>query len=114
MKGYADRQIAHLLRCLESEVHKKRTEMGIKRVYKLVDTCAAEFEAKTPYYYSTFELDKEIDGKRMSENESVVSDRKKKIVVLGSVLTELDGALSLTIVVCMVYLQLKNAITKLS
>ena len=72
-KGYADRQIAHLLRCLESEVYKKRTEFGIKRVYKLVDTCAAEFEAQTPYYYSTFEF----------ENESVVSD-KKKIVVLGS------------------------------
>jgi carbamoyl-phosphate synthase large subunit len=72
-KGYADRQIAHLLRCLESEVYSKREEMGIKRVYKLVDTCAAEFEAQTPYYYSTFE----------EENESVVTD-KKKIVVLGS------------------------------
>jgi carbamoyl-phosphate synthase large subunit len=54
-KGYADRQIAHLLTCLESEVYAKRTDLGIKRVYKLVDTCAAEFEAKTPYYYSTFE-----------------------------------------------------------
>jgi carbamoyl-phosphate synthase large subunit len=72
-KGYADRQIAHLLRCLESEVHNKRSEMGIKRVFKLVDTCAAEFDAKTPYYYSTFEF----------ENESIVSD-KKKVVVLGS------------------------------
>jgi carbamoyl-phosphate synthase large subunit len=72
-KGYADRQVAHLLRCLESEVHAKRMELGIKRVYKMVDTCAAEFEAKTPYYYSTFEY----------ENESIVSD-KKKIVVLGS------------------------------
>ena len=72
-KGYADRQVAHLLRCLESEVYQKRTDMGIKRVYKLVDTCAAEFEAKTPYYYSTFEY----------ENESVVSDRKK-VIVLGS------------------------------
>ena len=72
-KGYADRQIAHLLRCLESEVYQKRTEFGIKRVYKLVDTCAAEFEAKTPYYYSTFEY----------ENESIVTDRKK-VVVLGS------------------------------
>ncbi|MEK6476153.1 carbamoyl-phosphate synthase large subunit [Catalinimonas sp. 4WD22] len=72
-KGYADRQIAHLLRCLESEVHEKRIEMGIKRVYKLVDTCAAEFEANTPYYYSTFQ----------EENESIPSDRKK-IVVLGS------------------------------
>jgi carbamoyl-phosphate synthase large subunit len=72
-KGFADRQIAHLLHCLESEVYKKRNELGIKRVYKLVDTCAAEFEAQTPYYYSTFD----------SENESVSSDRKK-IVVLGS------------------------------
>lgn len=72
-KGYADRQVAHLLRCLESEVYAKRTELGIQRVYKLVDTCAAEFEAQTPYYYSTFEF----------ENESVVSDRKK-VVVLGS------------------------------
>ncbi len=72
-KGYADRQIAHLLRCWESEVYKKRTEMNINRVYKIVDTCAAEFPAETPYYYSTFE----------TENESVASDRKK-IVVLGS------------------------------
>jgi len=73
-KGYADRQIAHLLDCMESEVFDKRyQEMGIKRVYKLVDTCAAEFEAQTPYYYSTFG----------EENESIRSDRKK-VVVLGS------------------------------
>jgi carbamoyl-phosphate synthase large subunit len=84
MKGYADRQIAHLLRCLESEVYKKRTDFGINRVYKLVDTCAAEFEAKTPYYYSTFESQKQlVGGKPFSENESVSSDRKK-IIVLGS------------------------------
>jgi carbamoyl-phosphate synthase large subunit len=63
-KGYADRQIAHLLNCYESEVYNKRNELGIKRVYKLVDT---------PYYYSTFE----------DENESNVSD-KKKVVILGS------------------------------
>jgi carbamoyl-phosphate synthase large subunit len=74
IKGYADRQIAHLLRCLESEVHSRRQDEGINRVYKLVDTCAAEFPAVTPYYYSTFEE---------SENESVVTD-KKKVVVLGS------------------------------
>ncbi len=72
-KGYADRQIAHLLKCLESEVHKKRRELNINRVYKLVDTCAAEFEAKTPYFYSTFD----------TENESVASN-KKKVIVLGS------------------------------
>jgi carbamoyl-phosphate synthase large subunit len=72
-KGYADRQIAHLLRCLESQVYAKRKDLKINRVYKLVDTCAAEFEARTPYYYSTFE----------TENESVASD-KKKIIILGS------------------------------
>ncbi|HEX8040025.1 MAG TPA: carbamoyl-phosphate synthase large subunit [Chryseosolibacter sp.] len=72
-QGYADRQIAHILNCLESEVHAKRKQMGINRVYKLVDTCAAEFEAKTPYYYSTFD----------QENESKVTG-KKKVIVLGS------------------------------
>jgi carbamoyl-phosphate synthase large subunit len=72
-KGYADRQIAHLIDCKESEVHTKRREMGINRVYKMVDTCAAEFDAKTAYYYSSFD----------AENESIVS-KKKKIIVLGS------------------------------
>ena len=83
-KGFADRQVAHMLKCLESEVHAKRVELGIQRVYKLVDTCAAEFEAKTPYYYSTFEAKlKHQGGQEYSDNESKVTDRKK-IVVLGS------------------------------
>jgi carbamoyl-phosphate synthase large subunit len=83
-KGFADRQIAHMLDCLESEVYKKREELGIQRVYKLVDTCAAEFSASTPYYYSTFEEKMQLkDGAPYSENESVVSDRKK-VIVLGS------------------------------
>ncbi|MBX3101836.1 MAG: carbamoyl-phosphate synthase large subunit [Bacteroidetes bacterium] len=72
-QGFADRQIAHLTGCLESQVRARRMELGIVRTYKLVDTCAAEFEARTPYYYSTFE----------GENESIVSD-KKKVVILGS------------------------------
>ncbi len=83
-KGYGDRQIAHMLGCLESEVYQKREDLGVKRVYKLVDTCAAEFKAQTPYYYSTFEQDIETsDGTRYIDNESVVTD-KKKIIVLGS------------------------------
>ena len=83
-KGYGDRQIAHMLGCLESEVYKKREELNVNRVYKLVDTCAAEFTAKTPYYYSTFENEIETaEGIKMQANESVVSD-KKKIIVLGS------------------------------
>ncbi|MGY8989832.1 MAG: carbamoyl phosphate synthase preATP-grasp domain-containing protein, partial [Flavobacteriales bacterium] len=83
MKGYADRQIAYLVRCLESEIYNKRNDLGIKRVYKLVDTCAAEFTAKTPYYYSTFEMQQEINGKKFTDNESV-SSNKKKVIVLGS------------------------------
>ncbi|MCP4883531.1 MAG: carbamoyl-phosphate synthase large subunit [Flavobacteriales bacterium] len=82
-KGFADRQIAHMIDCWESEVHEKRKEFNINRVFKLVDTCAAEFQAQTPYYYSSFESDMIVDGKAFSENESEVSDRKK-IVVLGS------------------------------
>ena len=83
-KGFADRQVAHMLKCLESEVYDKRIEFGIKRVYKLVDTCAAEFAAKTPYYYSTFEAKVKFKGKSpLSDNESKVTKRKK-IVVLGS------------------------------
>ena len=73
-KGYSDAQLGFLLGRIDEEiVYEKRKELGIKRVYKMVDTCAAEFEAKTPYYYSTFDI----------ENESIVSD-KKKIIVLGS------------------------------
>jgi carbamoyl-phosphate synthase large subunit len=71
--GYSDGQIAWLMRLKESEVTRCRKKLGIRRTYKMVDTCAAEFEAQTPYFYSAF------DG----ENESVPSD-KKKIVVLGS------------------------------
>ena len=73
-KGFSDVQIAWLLgNVTEDEVYDRRKELGIRRVYKMVDTCAAEFQAQTPYYYSTFE----------DENESVSSD-KKKIIVLGS------------------------------
>ena len=73
--GYSDLQIAYTVKneVSEDEVFALRKKYGIKRHYKLVDTCSAEFEAKTPYYYSTF------DG----ENESSCSD-KKKIIVLGS------------------------------
>lgn len=71
--GYSDAQIAWLLRIEEEAVTKVRKAKGIVRTYKMVDTCAAEFEAKTPYFYSTFD----------EENESIPSD-KKKIIVLGS------------------------------
>jgi carbamoyl-phosphate synthase large subunit len=55
--GFGDEQIAKILNgnYTEDEVYEKRKSLGITRVYKMVDTCAAEFEAKTPYFYSTFE-----------------------------------------------------------
>ena len=82
--GFADRQIAHMLGCMESVVYKKRKSLNINRVYKLVDTCAAEFKAQTPYYYSTFEESiQNVDGTITTQNESTVS-KNKKIVVLGS------------------------------
>ncbi len=71
--GYSDAQIAWIMRINESDVTNHRKKIGLKRSYKMVDTCAAEFEAQTPYYYSTFD----------DENESVPSDNKK-IIVLGS------------------------------
>jgi len=71
--GYSDAQIAWVLRIKEEEVTRQRLKLGIRRSYKIVDTCAAEFEAKTPYYYSCFD----------QENESIPSG-KKKIIVLGS------------------------------
>jgi carbamoyl-phosphate synthase large subunit len=73
-RGFSDTQIAYVLgNVTEEDVYKRRKALNINRVYKMVDTCAAEFAAKTPYYYSTYE----------GENESIVSD-KKKIIVLGS------------------------------
>ena len=83
-KGFADRQIAHMLKCLESQVHNKRKDLNINRVYKLVDTCAAEFKALTPYYYSTFEQEiTSSDGIVYTQNESKSTSREK-VVVLGS------------------------------
>jgi len=70
--GFSDAQIAALVGTDELSIRQYRKQLGIKPVFKQVDTCAAEFEAYTPYYYSTYE----------EENESLVSDRKK-IVILG-------------------------------
>ncbi len=72
--GYSDGQIAWLMRVDEHVVTKARKALDLKRVFKMVDTCAAEFESTTPYFYSTFD----------EENESIPSDNPKKVIVLGS------------------------------
>ncbi|RQO31857.1 carbamoyl-phosphate synthase large subunit [Taibaiella sp. KBW10] len=82
--GFSDEQIADLINdCTPDEVYERRKELGVTRVFKMVDTCSAEFEAKTPYFYSTFEEKPVSSAHEHLQNESKVSD-KKKIIVLGS------------------------------
>lgn len=90
--GYSDAQIAWVMRINEHEVTRQRYKLGIRRTYKMVDTCAAEFEAKTPYFYSTF------DG----ENESIPSERKR-LLCWAQVRTASDRELNSIIAACMVY-----------
>ncbi|MCL4539421.1 MAG: carbamoyl-phosphate synthase large subunit [Bacteroidetes bacterium] len=71
--GYSDRQLAEIFSTTESKIRDVRSKLGVKPVFKTVDTCAAEFDAETPYHFSTYQ----------EEDESVRSDRKK-VVILGS------------------------------
>ena len=70
--GFSDKYLAELMETTESQVRQRQRSLGIRRVYRLVDTCAAEFEAKTPYLYSTFETECEAHP-----------TKKKKVVILG-------------------------------
>jgi len=78
--GLGDRQIAHLVGGLESQIFRLREQWGIRRVYKRVDTCAAEFEARTPYYYSTFERQGEDEGPVFASPR----EGKPRLLILGS------------------------------
>lgn len=71
--GFTDRKIAECTGQKEEEIYNLRTQWGMKPVYKMVDTCAAEFEAQTPYYYSTYEQENEF-----------IDTGKKRVIVLGS------------------------------
>ncbi|MCT7951374.1 carbamoyl-phosphate synthase large subunit [Ancylothrix sp. C2] len=71
-QGFSDRQIAYATKTKEDEVRAYRKQLGVVPVYKLVDTCAAEFEAKTPYYYSTYE-----------EETEVIPSERRKVMILG-------------------------------
>ncbi|HKH60268.1 MAG TPA: carbamoyl-phosphate synthase large subunit [Flavitalea sp.] len=87
--GFSDQQISLIMQdATDDQVYEKRKAAGIKRVFKMVDTCSAEFEAKTPYFYSTFESGNGLElgvtnSDGLNSNESKVSS-KKKIIVLGS------------------------------
>lgn len=84
-KGFSDAQIAHVLgNVTEDEVYERRKSLNIKRVYKMVDTCAAEFEAQTPYFYSTFEAAYSEMGDTLEANNESIRTDEKKVIVLGS------------------------------
>jgi len=81
--GFSDEQIVRILKEENAElIYERRKAIGLTRVFKMVDTCSAEFEAKTPYFYSTFE-NKPTGITTLISNESKISE-KKKIIVLGS------------------------------
>ena len=71
--GFSDRQIAYLTKSTENEIRAKRLAIGLEPSYRLVDTCAAEFEAYTPYYYSSYDRD----------DDEVSLSEKKKVLILG-------------------------------
>lgn len=80
--GFSDEQICRIMKDgTDDELYERRKKMGLTRVFKMVDTCAAEFEAKTPYFYSTFE--RKAEANNLLSNESIQTT-KKKVVVLGS------------------------------
>jgi len=70
-RGFSDRQLAHIWGISEEEVRRLRKSVGLRPAYKMVDTCAAEFEAKTPYFYSTYE----------EENEALRTEKRKAVIV---------------------------------
>ncbi len=81
--GFSDRQLAHIWHTSETEVRRTRLDMQIKAVFKLVDTCAAEFEAFTPYYYSTYESPVRTPEGNGVEDESRPPSDKRRIMILG-------------------------------
>ena len=81
--GYSDVQLAQIWKVSPSEVRAARKQVGVEPVYKVVDTCAAEFEAATPYYYSTYETPFTVNGEAITEDEIRLTDREKIIIIGG-------------------------------
>ena len=78
--GFSDVQLSQIMGTTEKEVRALRLKMGIRATFKLVDTCAAEFEAYTPYYYSTYEAEDEAISRQEKDGKK---EKKKKIIILG-------------------------------
>ncbi len=100
--GFSDKGISELIGCDADEVYNLRKSLGIIPVYKMVDTCAGEFEAVSPYYYSTYD----------ETTESFPSDKKKKLSLSVRVLSESVKVSNLTIAVFILFFLLKKQVSK--
>jgi carbamoyl-phosphate synthase large subunit len=113
--GFSDRQLAYLWHSFEREVRRVRKGRGVVPVYKLVDTCAAEFEAYTPYYYSTYEtpvavVDAKGSGKETSnEDETRPSTGKPRIMILGGGPNRIGQGIEFDYCCCQAAFALKDA-----
>jgi carbamoyl-phosphate synthase large subunit len=108
-QGFSDRQLAHLWHTTESEVRRARKAKGITAVYKLVDTCAAEFEAFTPYYYSTYEAPVQAAGGDITEDETRPPSGKERIMILGGGPNRIGQGIEFDYCCCQAAFALKEA-----
>jgi carbamoyl-phosphate synthase large subunit len=110
--GFSDRQLAHMWHTSEAEVRRVRIAHGITAVYKLVDTCAAEFEAFTPYYYSTYESPS-INGDsrfaNLTEDETRPPSAKPRIMILGGGPNRIGQGIEFDYCCCQAAFALKQA-----
>lgn len=121
--GFGDKQLAHLWNSTEREVRRVRIERGVEAVFKLVDTCAAEFEAYTPYFYSTYERPEsrlQIDGstssnlqtaicKLQSQDETRPNDGRQRIMILGGGPNRIGQGIEFDYCCCQAAFALKEA-----
>lgn len=109
--GFSDKQLCNIWNVSESEVKQKRREYGIVPVFKLVDTCAAEFEAYTPYYYSTYDAPPKQIGKGevLGENEVKPKGSKKRIMILGGGPNRIGQGIEFDYCCCQASFALKEA-----
>ncbi|HMF19348.1 MAG TPA: carbamoyl-phosphate synthase large subunit, partial [Gemmataceae bacterium] len=117
--GFADRQLAHLWHTTEAEVRRTRKEKGIEAVFKLVDTCAAEFEAYTPYYYSTYERPEvriavgnqqsTISNQQSEDETRPAKEGKERIMILGGGPNRIGQGIEFDYCCCQAAFALKEA-----
>src|SRR5207244_2903788 len=117
--GFSDRQLAQLWSVSEAEVRRVRKSHGVEAVYKLVDTCAAEFEAFTPYYYSTYEMPVSFSGEQWTgaadsrsvhEDETRPSSGKERIMILGGGPNRIGQGIEFDYCCCQAVFALKEAV----